>query len=109
MRRKLKEHHETHHRRRRATATTGTIKHLVVPFRFSDHATRSLPSVGDWEILMNGDDQACSDNPDICGLSGSVQKYFDINSHGQLTIESVVADYITIATDEATAANQEGG
>jgi len=42
----VRRHLETQ-RRRTAEVTKGTVKNLVIPFRFSDHKSRTLPSRND--------------------------------------------------------------
>jgi len=104
----LRRHLETQ-RRRTAVVTKGTVKNLVIPFRFSDHADRTLPSRNDISLLMNGSTQDCSNNPSICGSSGSVRTYYSTMSHDQLTLDSVVVDWVDIQTDEKTAAAGNSG
>jgi hypothetical protein len=115
VRRKLS--HSVH--RRTTTATTGYVKNLVIPFKFSDHATRTLPSQSDLNILFNGSDEECqtkqtycsgnSDCQAICDKSGSVRKFYNVDSYGNLDMESVVVDWVPISMTEAEAANGNSG
>jgi hypothetical protein len=95
--------------RRTATATTGTIKNLVIPFKFSDHATRVLPTPSEINILFNGSEQDCNSNQAICGKSGSVRKFYDVDSYGQLNLTSVVVEWVQIGMTEAEAAGGNSG
>jgi hypothetical protein len=95
--------------RRAATATTGTVKNLVIPFKFSDHATRILPTQNDLNILFNGSEQDCKNNPAICGNSGSVKTFYHVDSYGHLDLTSVVVDWVQIGMTEAEAARGNSG
>jgi hypothetical protein len=95
--------------RRTATATTGTLKNLVIPFKFSDHATRTLPTQSDLNILFNGSEQDCSSNQAICGKSGSVRKFYNVDSYGKLDLTSVVVDWVQIGMTEAEASGGNSG
>jgi hypothetical protein len=95
--------------RRRKLSPTGIRKNLVVLMRFQDHKDRNLPTREEIDILFNGDDQACSANTDICGDSGSVKSYWKKFSHGNLEIQSTVADWVTIDVNEADAADNNWG
>jgi hypothetical protein len=75
----------------------GHLKNLVIPVRFADHTDRELPSSADFEQIWNG---PCEDGNDICPL-GSVKEYFFEASHGLLTIESTVTEWVTISQTEA--------
>lgn len=104
VRRKLKESR----RRRTATSTTGTVKNLVIPFKFSDHATRTLPTRNDLDLLFNGNEQDCL-NTAICGNSGSVNTFYSIDSYGNLDLDSVVVDWVQINVTESQAAGGTSG
>jgi hypothetical protein len=95
--------------RRTTTATAGTVKNLVIPFIFSDHANRTLPTKSDLTILFNGSEQECSNNQTICGNSGSVRTFYDVDSYGQLDLTSVVVDWVQIGMTEAQAAGGNSG
>ena len=111
---------------RHLVSTTGTLKNLIVLFKFSDHTTRSLPSVSDIDVLMNhpGDGVNVAYNP--LSPTGSVRydfiqlfmlylivsgiSYFLLifrrehylkSSYGKLQINSFVANWVTIDYTEA--------
>jgi hypothetical protein len=105
VRRKLLQ--STH--RRAATATTGSVKNLVIPFKFSNHATRTLPTQSHLSILFNGSMQECNNNQAICGKSGSVRTFYGVDSYGQLDLTSVVVDWVQIGMTEAEAAGGNSG
>lgn len=81
----------------------GSLKNLVVLMRFSDHSGRSLPTEADIEILMNGG-VSSSIIP-----TGSVRDVFLQNSAEKLSLDSTVADWVTISrTEEECAAGESG-
>lgn len=94
--------------RRRKLAPSGIRKNLVVLMRFKDHVNKALPSRNDIDILFNGDDQACA-NSGICEKSGSVKSYWKKFSHGNLEIQSTVAEWVTVPFTEAEAADNSHG
>lgn len=74
----------------------GIIKNLVVPIRFADHKTRTLPSVADLDVLMN------SKTPHVTlAKTGSVWSVFDESSYGMLSLESTVVDWVDTKFTEA--------
>lgn len=87
-----------------ASAVTGSLKNLVVLLRFSDHATRSVPSTSDLDILMN----APGGDP-LLAPTGSVRDCFLENSYGQLSLESSVLYWIDLPNTEAYYANGNSG
>lgn len=88
-----------------ATAVVqGTLPNLVVLLRFSDHASRTVPSTGDIDVLMN----APGGDPTLAP-SGSVRDIFLENSYGQLTLNSTVAYWVTLPNTEAYYANGNSG
>jgi M6 family metalloprotease-like protein len=78
---------------------SGTLRNLVVLLRWSDHVDRILPSKEDISILMN------HKGPHALCPSGSVRDVFLENSYGALTLESVVADWVTVDNTEKYYAN----
>jgi hypothetical protein len=107
LRRKLREEREAklaEHEGRRLADKVGTLKNLVVPIRFSDHGSRSLPSQSDLNELFNQKD--CSSS--ICP-SGSVHDFYYVASHGQLSLDSYIAPWVTVSMSEVTAANGNSG
>ena len=89
--------------RRRTTITSGTLKNLVVPFRFSDHTGRSLPSTSDLTILMN------NVGPNALCPTGSVRDAYLESSFNQIDIQSTVADWVTLDYTEASCAAGNSG
>jgi hypothetical protein len=69
----------------------GSLKNLVVIFKFSDHANRIVPSQDDISLLMN----AGSPVAGICP-TGSVKQVFLDNSNGDLAMDSTVAPWVTL-------------
>ncbi|KAG7358663.1 secreted metalloprotease [Nitzschia inconspicua] len=98
----------TSHQRRKLSPT-GIRKNLVVLMRFKDHTNRRLPSRQDMDILFNGDERACKENPAICKDSGSVKNYWKKFSHGKLDIQSTVTEWVTVDFTEAEAADNNWG
>lgn len=92
--------HDTH---RKQAILTGTLKNLVIPFKFSDHVSRTLPSQSDLDILMN------SEGPDPLCPTGSVRDVYLQNSFNQLDLQSTVIDWVTIDFTEAQCAGGESG
>ena len=76
--------------------TSGNLKNLVVIFKFSDHTTRSMPSRESMDVLMN----TVGGDPSLAP-TGSVRDVFTVSSYGQLNLESVVHDWVTISNTEA--------
>ena len=58
---------------RNLVSTTGTLRNLIVLFKFSDHATRSLPSVSDIDVLMNHPGDGVNIAFDALAPTGSVR------------------------------------
>jgi M6 family metalloprotease-like protein len=71
--------------------TSGTVKMLIIPIRFSNHKSRNLPTKAAWETLFNTGDH-------------SFKKYYSECSYGKLTMETVVTDWVDVDQTEAQAA-----
>lgn len=86
-----------------AAPQIGDKKNLVVPFKFSDHTTRTVPSTSDIDILMNnqGPHQLCP--------TGSVRDVYLQSSFGQLVLGSTVANWVTLPNTEAYYADGNSG
>ena len=84
----------------------GTLKNLVVIFKFSDHASRTLPSVSDIDTLMNSQTNVPGITP-----TGSVRDVFWDNSDGTFILDSTVAAWVTLDSQytEAYCANGQSG
>ncbi len=83
-------------------AAPSTLKNLVILARFADHTT--LFSRSDFEDLFNQTGYFTD------GAYGSVREYFLQASHGALSIESTVTEWVTLPEDEAYyAANDSYG
>ena len=83
---------------RRTAITSGTLKNLVIPFRFADHTGRTLPSRSDLNVLMN------NNGPNALCPTGSVRDVYLENSFNQLDLQSTVVDWVTIDFTEAQCA-----
>jgi M6 family metalloprotease-like protein len=85
---------------------TGTMKNLVIIFKFNDHTSRTVPSQANIHVLMNNNGPDASRCP-----TGSVRDVFLKNSYGQLTLVSTVAAWVTLDSPytEAYCANENSG
>eukprot|EP00578_Thalassiosira_sp_NH16_P002060 CAMPEP_0181132974 /NCGR_PEP_ID=MMETSP1071-20121207/31284_1 /TAXON_ID=35127 /ORGANISM="Thalassiosira sp., Strain NH16" /LENGTH=1310 /DNA_ID=CAMNT_0023219349 /DNA_START=58 /DNA_END=3990 /DNA_ORIENTATION=+ len=91
-------------------STTGTFRNLVLLLRFSDHATRPLPSRDDVSRLYNSEDSHDNeDDDDDVVPTGSVRQVYLANSHGTFTIDTTVADWITLVHPESYYADGNHG
>lgn len=114
-------------------ATTGTFKNLVLLLRFSDHATRRLPTQSDISRLYNSEehtvptnkylvkassgsngsrgrgDGKSKDDIDEIVPSGSIRQVYHQNSYGTFTIETTVIDWITLRHPESYYASGNHG
>ncbi len=72
------------------TASTGTLKMLVLPIRFTNHVSRKLPTKADWEALFNTGQR-------------SLKNFYLDCSYNKLTLEAVVTDWIDVSKTEAQA------
>jgi M6 family metalloprotease-like protein len=79
----------------RATATTGTIRNLVVLCRFSDHGDDMIRSRDDFETLFNtiGGDATIAP-------TGSVRDFYREASYNQLDLNSIVVAWVTLPQTE---------
>jgi len=84
-------------------ATVGSLPNLVIPIRFSNHASRNLPTRDDLDILMN------HRGPHPLAPTGSVWNMFDQSSYSQLSVDSVVVDWVTVPNNETYYANGNSG
>jgi hypothetical protein len=91
------------HYHRRAAQTTGIVKNLVIPLRWSDHGGRVMPTTADLDVLMNhvGPEARCP--------TGSVKDVLLENSYGNLQVESTVVDWITMDNTESYYADGDSG
>lgn len=69
---------------------------LVIAFKFSDHVNRTVPSVADINVLMNNK----GSHPSLCP-TGSVRDVYLKSSFGQLTLNSTVANWVTLPRNES--------
>jgi M6 family metalloprotease-like protein len=82
----------------------GPLKNLVIPFRFSNHGNRALPSQEEVSILFN----AQGGDPAIAP-TGSVRDFYQEVSYGQLDLQSTVIPWVTLPQSESYYANGESG
>lgn len=101
---KTSEGDESIHFARRRAAVVGTKKNLVVPFKFSNHNNRSVPSTSDLNILMNN----IGPNANICP-TGSVRDVYLKSSFNQLVLDSTVAPWVVLPNTEAYYGNGNSG
>jgi len=93
--------HVNSHRR---TATLGYRANLMIPFRFSDHLNRPLPSISDLNVLMNN----IGPNKKLCP-TGSVRDVYLKSSFGKLDLNSTIASWVILPNNESYyAANNSG-
>jgi M6 family metalloprotease-like protein len=71
-------------------------KNLVILVRFSNHKTRKLPSVSDFDTVFNRPNSSGPLAP-----TGSVRDVFLINSYGQFTLDSKVFGWVDLPQTEA--------
>jgi M6 family metalloprotease-like protein len=89
---------------RQLVQTTGTLKNLVVLIRFSDHASRALPTQEHMNILMNNRGPHATYCP-----TGSVWNVYNQNSYGRLDIASTISPWVTVPNTQAYYANGGSG
>lgn len=85
---------------RRAVITTGTLKNLVIPFKFKNHSSRNVPSRSELNTLMNN----VGPDSNICP-TGSVRDVYLESSFNQLDVDSTVVSWVTIDYTESYCAN----
>lgn len=88
----------------RSAAPVGQVKNLVILLRFSDHASRVLPSRAEFETLFN----AAAPDP-VIAPTGSVNAFYKENSYNQLDLQSHVVDWVTLPNTEAFYADGQSG
>lgn len=86
------------------TAPLGTVKNLVIAIKFSNHGARPVPSEADLDVLFNEVDSTSALAP-----TGSVRDVYYVNSYGQLTLASTIADWVTVSNTETYYANGSSG
>jgi len=74
---------------------SGTLRCLIVPFRFADHAGRPLPDRSDLQIMVGHDGK----DP-LLAPTGSVRYALDQFSYGKLKLEPTVWDWVTLPKTE---------
>ena len=82
---------------------SGQVVNLVIPIRFSNHASRTVPVEGDIGVLFN------NTGPDPLAPTGSVRDVYLENSYGQLDLVSTIADWATVSNTEQYYANGMSG
>ncbi|MHC4122189.1 MAG: M6 family metalloprotease domain-containing protein [Planctomycetota bacterium] len=83
----------------------GTVKNLVVLCMFSDHTIGThTRSKEDFEVLFNNN----GPNP-LLAPTGSVKDFYYETSYGQITLQSTVADWVTLPETESYYADGEDG
>ena len=96
---------QEHTNRRKLMSNTNTLKNLVVLIRFADHTNRTLPSVQDYDVLLNGPGGEGTVAP-----SGSVNDVFLANSYGTFSLESIIyPTWITVSQTESYYADKKSG
>eukprot|EP00054_Salpingoeca_dolichothecata_P030662 m.251839 g.251839 ORF g.251839 m.251839 type:complete len:974 (-) comp26701_c0_seq1:213-3134(-) len=90
-------------RARRALRPLGTIKNLVVLFKFSDQASVNFPTRDDVNKVFNGGrDHRMSPY-------GSIQEFYRRSSFGKINLVSVLTQWITITQTERTCSGGDRG
>ena len=80
---------------RRRAPVLGNKVNLMVPFVFSDHTNRVIPSTEDLKILMN------NQGPHTLCPSGSVRDVYLASSYNQMILDTSVAPWVTLPNTEA--------
>eukprot|EP00122_Pirum_gemmata_P021260 Pgem_evm2s19815 len=92
-------------RARRATdVTEGDVKNLVILMRWANHADRELPTVKDFDNLLNDVNNNATHYP-----SGSLRKAYLENSYGKLHIDSVITEWLDLEVTEKEVAGGASG
>ncbi|HUR55245.1 MAG TPA: M6 family metalloprotease domain-containing protein, partial [Gemmataceae bacterium] len=85
-------------------APAGMVKNVVILMKFSNHTTRTLPSVPDLTKLFN----APGGDP-VMAPSGSVRDVYLANSYGKFDLTSTVFAWVTLPKSESYYANGDSG
>jgi M6 family metalloprotease-like protein len=88
---KVKEQRLQNRNLQELASSVGVLKVLVVLVQWSDHGNKELIPRADLETLFMGDEVA--DAADLVP-TGSVKRYFEVNSYNQLTVDATVTDWI---------------
>ena len=97
--------HQLQNQVRHLTGSSGTLRCLVVPFKFSDHTNRPLPTMSELQTMMGHDGLHPKYAP-----TGSVRYALDEFSYGNLDLDPVVWDWVTLSKTEAHYSGvQQGG
>ena len=84
-------------------APSGAIANLVIPIRFSNHVTRTVPSENDLGVLFN------NVGPHALAPTGSLRDVYLDNSYDQMTLDSTIANWATVSNTEQYYANGVSG
>ena len=82
----------------------GNVTNMVIMIRFSDHASRPLPSNSDIDTLFNAVGGDATLAP-----TGSIRDVYLENSYGQMTLNSTVFGWVDLPQTEAYYANGQSG
>lgn len=85
---------EHSHVARRRTPVLGNKVNLLIPFMFSDHTNRVLPSTADLTVLMN------NQGPHSLCPTGSVRDVYLASSYNQLILDTTVAPWVALPNTE---------
>jgi M6 family metalloprotease-like protein len=78
-----------------STSTTPDMRVLVILLQWPNHADRELISPDDIELLFNSDEIDEELFP-----TGSVKRFFDINSYGQFSVTADIVPWVMTDNDE---------
>lgn len=99
--------HRSRHRQLTTFPSTGTLKNLVILMRFKNHENRILPTVQEFEYVLNHNGE--TDDHHKLAPTGSVKDVFRINSYGKFNLESTVYGWVDLPENEAYYAAGIGG
>jgi M6 family metalloprotease-like protein len=88
---KVKEQRMKNRDLQQLASSVGVLKVLVLLVQWSDHGNKELIPKSDIETLFMGDEVA--DAADLVP-TGSVKRFFEVNSYNQLTVDATVTDWI---------------